>query len=134
MHPSFYKRPFLIVFLVYVLLLALFLKVPKPKQDDIFYKLPVKAEVSAYINSYPRTKADKQLFTADILTLNGVKQMGKIYLTCQNCPELLRGQIINFDGDLFIPGDSDNYGSFKWNKYLARRHIFAQGNISQIKT
>ena len=134
MHPSFYKRPFLIVFLVYVLLLALFLKVPTPKQDDIFYKLPVKAEVSAYINSYPRTKADKQLFTADILTLNGAKQKGKIYLTCQNCPELLRGQIINFDGDLFVPGDSDNYGSFKWNKYLARKHIFVQGNISQIKT
>ena len=129
----FYKRPFLIVFLIYVLVLALFLKVPQPKQDDIFYKLPVKAEVSAYINSYPRTKTDKQLFTADILTLNGEKQKGKIYLSCKNCPELQRGQIITFEGDLFTPGDSENYGSFEWNKYLARKHIFAQGNISRIK-
>lgn len=133
MHPSFYKRPFLIVFLIYVLLLALFLKVPAPKQDDISYKLPIKAEVSAYINSYPRSKTDKQIFTADILTLNGAKQKGKIYLSCKDCPELERGQIITFDGNLFVPGDSDNYGSFKWNKYLARKHIFAQGNISQIK-
>ena len=133
MHPSFYKRPFLIVFLVYVLFLALFLKVPKPKQDDIFYKLPVKAEISAYINSYPRSKTDKQLFTAKILTLNGEKQKGKIYLSCKECPELQRGQIITFDGNLFIPGDSVNYGSFEWNKYLARKHIFTQGNISKIK-
>lgn len=132
MHPSFYKRPFLIVFLIYVLFLTLFLKVPSPKQDDIFYKLPLKAEVSAYINSYPRTKTGKQLFTADILTLNGVKQKGKIYLSCTNCPELERGQIITFDGNLFIPGDSENYGSFEWNKYLARKHVFAQGNISNI--
>ncbi|MBO4707409.1 MAG: ComEC/Rec2 family competence protein [Elusimicrobiaceae bacterium] len=132
MHPSFYKRPFLIVFLVYVLFLALFLEVPKPKQDDIFYKIPAKAEISAYINSYPRVKGDKQLFTVDILTLNGVKQKGKVYLTCKDCPELLRGQIINFDGDLFIPGDSENYGSFKWKKYLARKYIFTQGNIDRI--
>ncbi len=132
MHPSFYKRPFLIVFLVYVLFLALFLKVPKPKQDDIFYKLPLKAELSAYINSYPRNKENKQLFTADILTLNGIKQKGKIYLSCQDCSELQRGQIITFDGNLFIPSDSANYGSFEWNKYLARKHIFTQGNIDRV--
>ena len=132
MHPSFYKRPFLIVFLIYVLLLALFLKVPTPKPNDIFYKIPAKAKVSAYINSYPRTKENKQIFSADILALNGEKQKGKIYLTCQNCQELRRGQIIIFDGDLFIPGNSENYGSFDWNKYLARKHIFVQGNISQI--
>lgn len=133
MHPSFYKRPFLIVFLIYVLLLALFLKVPKPKQDDIFYKLPVKAKASAYINSYSRTKENKQLFTADILTVNGVEQKGKIYLSCKDCPTIECGQIITFYGDLFIPGNSENYGSFNWNKYLARKHIFAQGNISEVK-
>lgn len=133
MHPSFYKRPFLIVFLIYVLALAIFLKVPQPKQDDIFYKLPLKAEISAYINSYPRNKEDKQLFTADILTLDGENQKGKIYLSCKNCPELQRGQIITFKADLFAPGNSENYGSFEWDKYLARKHIFTQGNISEIK-
>ncbi len=132
MHPSFYKRPFLIFFLIYVLALALFLKTPTPKQDDIFYKLPVKAEVKAYINSYPRTKDDKQLFTADILAFNGTKQNGKIYLTCKDCPELQRGQIITFDGDLFTPSNQDNYGSFDWAGYLARKHIFAQGSIGKI--
>ena len=132
MHPSFYKRPFLIAFLIYVLLLALFLKVPTPKQDDIFHKLPLKAEVSAHINSYPRSKENKQLFTADILTLNGIKQKGKIYLSCQDCPTLERGQIITFDGDLFVPSNSENFGSFEWGKYLARKHIFAQGNVSEI--
>ena len=132
MHPSFYKRPFLIVFVFYVLVLALFLKVPAPKQDDIF-QLPAKAEVKAYINSYPRIKDDKQLFTADILLFNGIKQNGKIYLTCKDCPELQRGQIITFDGDLFKPSNQDNYGSFDWATYLAREHIFVQGNIGQIK-
>ena len=132
MHPSFYKRPFLIVFLIYILFLAIFLKVPKPKQYDIFYKLPLKAEISAYINSYPRAKENKQLFTADILTLNGENQKGKIYLSCKNCPELQRGQIITFKADLFTPGNSENYGSFDWHKYLARKHIFTQGSIEQI--
>ena len=112
--------------------LAIFLKVPKPKQDDIFYKLPLKAEISAYINSYPRAKENKQLFTADILTLDGAKQKGKIYLTCKDCPELQRGQIITFKADLFTPGNSENYGSFDWHKYLARKHIFTQGSIEQI--
>ncbi len=132
MQPSFYKRPFFIVFLIYVLLLALFLKVPTPKTNDIFYKIPAKAQVKAYINSYPRTKENKQIFTADVLALDGKNQEGRIYLTCQNCQELNRGQIIIFDGDLFIPGDSENYGSFKWGKYLARKHIFVQGNIKQV--
>lgn len=132
MHPSFYKRPFLIVFLIYVFALALFLKVPKPKTNDIFYKAPAKAELSAYINSYPRQKENKQLFTADVLTFNGTKQSGKIYLTCKDCPELQRGQIINFESDLFTPSNQINYGAFDWNKYLARKHIFAQGNISKI--
>ena len=132
MHPSFYKRPFLIVFLIYTLALALFLKVPKPKQDDIFYKIPVKAELKVYINSYPRLKTNKQFFTADVLTYDGQKQKGKIYLTCQDCPELMRGQIITFTADLLYPSNQENFGSFEWDKYLARKHIFTQATIDKL--
>lgn len=132
MHPSFYKRPFLIFFLIYVLALALFLKVPTPKKDDISHHLPAKAEVKAYINSYPRTKDDKQLFTAEVLALDGQKQKGKIYLSCKGCTTLQRGQIITFDGVLSTPGNQENYGSFDWTAYLARKHIFTQGDISKI--
>ena len=133
MHPSFYKRPFFLIFVLYTLFLSLFLKVPKPKQDDIFYKLPIRAKVIAYINSYPRLKSNKQFFNADILTLNGKEQKGKVYLSCQDCVELQRGQIIAFEGDFFIPGNSENYGSFEWGKYLARKHIFTQGNVVKIE-
>lgn len=132
MHPSFYKRPFLIVFLIYTLALALFLKVPKPKQEDIFYKIPAKAKLKVYINSYPRLKANKQFFTADVLTLDGQKQKGKIYLTCQDCPELMRGQIITFTADLLYPSNQENFGSFEWDKYLARKHIFTQATIDKL--
>ena len=132
MHPSFYKRPFLIVFLICTLALALFLKVPKPKQDDIFYKIPVKAELKVYINSYPRLKTNKQFFTAEVLTLDGQKQKGKIYLTCQDCPELMRGQIITFTADLLYPSNQENFGSFEWDKYLARKHIFTQATIDKL--
>ena len=132
MHSSFYKRPFLIFFLIYVLALALFLKIPTPKQNDIFYKLPTKAKVKAYISSYPRVRDDKQLFTAEIFALGGQTQKGKIYLSCKDCPELQRGQIITFEGDLFAPENQENYGSFDWATYLARKHIFTQGNISKI--
>ncbi|MBQ2312630.1 MAG: ComEC/Rec2 family competence protein, partial [Elusimicrobiaceae bacterium] len=131
MHPSFYKRPFLIVFIIYVLALALFLKVPTPKTDKKL-SLPLKAEANVYINSYPRFKEDKQLFTADILTVNGQKYDGKIYLVCKNCPELQRGQIITFNGNLFEPAKQENFGSFDWATYLARKHIFVQGNINDI--
>jgi len=132
MHPSFYKRPFLIIFLIYILALALFLKVPKPKQDDIFHKIPAKAKLKVYINSYPRTKANKQFFTADVLNLNGAKQKGKIYLTCQDCPELMRGQIITFTAELGYPSNQENFGSFEWDKYLARKHIFTQATIENL--
>ncbi len=132
MHPSFYKRPFLIIFLIYILVLALFLKVPTPKQNDIFYKIPAKTELKVYINSYPRAKANKQFFTADVLALNGQKQKGKIYLTCQDCPELMRGQIITFDADLLYPSNQENFGSFEWDKYLARKHIFTQATIEKL--
>ena len=132
MHPSFYKRPFLIVFLIYILFLAIFLKVPKPKQDDIFYKIPAKAELKVYINSYPRLKTYKQFFTANVLTLDGAKQKGKIYLTCQDCPELMRGQIITFTADLLYPSNQENFGSFEWDKYLARKHIFTQATVDKL--
>ena len=132
MHPSFYKRPFLIVFIIYVLALALFLKVPQPKQNDISFKAPASAVLSVYINSYPRFKENKQLFTADVLTFNGLKQKGRIYLSCTDCPELQRGQIITFESSLYLPSKQKNYGSFDWDKYLARKHIFTQGTITKI--
>ncbi|MDR0953035.1 MAG: ComEC family competence protein [Elusimicrobiota bacterium] len=126
MHISFYKRPLFLLLIFYSLFLVFFLKIPTPKSGDVFYLAPLKkANISAKTISYPVNKKTQHL-EVEVLKINGEPAKGRSYLYCRNCPPILRGQIINFMGNISTVEKEENFGSFDWQKYLARKHIFTQ--------
>ena len=133
MHLSFYKRPLFILFCLYVLCLLIFLKVPEPKQTDIALKSPLSATITAKLNSYSHINNKQQSFYAQIIKINEQKEDSLSYLICNDCPLLHKGQIITFEGSIMPTKEQINKGSFAWDIYLARKHIFTQTKVNEIK-
>lgn len=127
MHISFYKRPLFILLVLYALCLCVFLKTPEAPQQALI-SMP-SADMEAVITSYPRSKKETKLFQASLLTLNGKPHNLKAYVHCSSCEGLERGQKISFKGSLSTVKAVDNFGSFNWAKFLARKQIF-----NEIKT
>ncbi|MDR1124209.1 MAG: ComEC family competence protein [Elusimicrobiota bacterium] len=117
MHISFYRRPLFLLLLLYAACLALFLKPPAPKP----FAAAENAEIEVSVISYPQVKGARTTFFAQIK-----EQNLNAYVSCNNCPQILRGQRVLLRGNIG-PVESDaNFGSFNWAKYLARKNVFAQ--------
>jgi competence protein ComEC len=130
MHVSFYKRPLFIVLVIYALFLALFLKVPSAAPADILQVQ--KAKIEALVTSYPRSKKETKLFEAKIVNVDGNAGGFKAYVYCKNCPDVARGQKLVLTGEISPIKEVDNFGSFNWAEFLARKHIFSRINTEQV--
>lgn len=134
MTSDFYKRPLFLILTIYALILFLFLPVPSAKKGDAsFLVAPRAQEMVIKADSYPSVRKDKQVFTAKILSVNGKETKGRTYVYCKTCPEMSKGEILTVIGVLGEVRSEDNYGSFNWKNYLARRHIFSQIDVREVK-
>ena len=126
MTSDFYKRPLFLFLVLYSLVILLFVSISKPQADDIsFFVSPIPKEITLKIISYPVAKKERLLFYGEILSVEGRAQKGRSYVYCKQCHGLMRGQEITFKGSIEPVFTADNYGSFSWNTYLARRNIFS---------
>lgn len=133
MTSDFYKRPLFLILLIYSLCLALFLPVPKPKTENAsFFVKPFAQEIVVKVISYPAKRKTGLVFTAEVISVAGKSAGGKSYVQCPSCQNLSRGDELKVKGILEPVFSAENYGSFNWRKYLARRHIFSQMEISDI--
>jgi len=132
MHISFYKRPLFLILLIYSLCLALFLKIPlAPKGDISYYADGERHNIEGIVKSFSQPRGEGQSFVVKTQKADGIAVHGLIYADCENC-KVLRGQKISFEGTLRNPEPDDNFGSFDWSKYLARRKIFCQSSIKEL--
>lgn len=130
MTSDFYKRPLFIFLVLYVLVVICFVSVPKPQEQDISsFVSPVPKEITLKIVSYPTVKKDRLLFYGEILSVQGKPRHGRSYVYCKECSGLMRGQEISFKGIIEPVFSADNYGSFNWKEYLARRNVFSTVRI-----
>jgi competence protein ComEC len=118
MHISFYRRPLFLVLLLYAACLALFLKPPAAPPSFAAAK---NTEIEAEVISYPQRLGARATFFARIK-----EQNLNAYVSCSDCPLLLRGQLVLLRGDIAPVESDDNFGSFNWAQYLARKNVFAQ--------
>lgn len=133
MTSDFYKRPLFLILIIYSLCLALFLPVPKPKTDDAsFFVKPYPQEITLKVISYPAKRKTGLVFTAEVISVAGKSVSGKSYIQCSSCQNLSRGDEVKLTGILEPVFSAENYGSFSWRKYLARRHIFSRMEISEV--
>ncbi|MDR0734761.1 MAG: ComEC family competence protein, partial [Elusimicrobiota bacterium] len=124
MHISFYRRPLFIILAIYAACLALSLKPPEPKP----FAATGNADVEAAVISYPQVKGGRTAFFAYIK-----EQNLNAYVSCHNCPQILRGQLVMLRGSIAPVESDDNFGSFNWAKYLARKNIFAQIRAEHVR-
>ncbi len=135
MTSDFYKRPLFLILVIYALCLALFLPVPKPKTEDAsFFVKPFPQEIVFKVISYPAKRKTGLVFTAEVLSVAGKAVRGKSYVQCSSCQNLSRGDELTVKGILEPVFSAENYGSFNWREYLARRHISSQTEISELIT
>ena len=133
MTSDFYKRPLFLILVIYALCLALFLPVPKPKTEDAsFFVKPFPQEIVLKVISYPAKRRAGLVFTAEVLSVAGKAVRGKSYVQCSSCQNLSRGDELTVKGILEPVFSAENYGSFNWREYLARRHIFSQTEVSEL--
>ena len=131
MHISFYKRPLVILLILYCLFLALFLKTPEiEKFFDTSSKEPLLA-LQGEIISYPVSKKGRTNF---VLKLDKTWADKKVYGYCfkEECKNLLRGNKIFYTGTLETLPKQKNFGSFDYSLFLRRKNIVAQTKILQI--
>lgn len=134
MHISFYKRPLFLILIIYSLVLVLCLKPPQPKQGDVSFSISSSVQnIEAEIISYPVSKKGDKSFTAEVLSINNKPSHGKAYVYCAKCPDITRGEKIFFTGKIAAVTGADNFGSFNWPEYLARKHTFCQIETGEIE-
>ena len=127
MTSDFYKRPLFLILLFYALCLFVFLPVPSPKEGDPSFSASDSVQdIVLKVTSFPSQSKERQIFTAEILSVNGAETKGKSYVYCKECPPVSKGETLTIRGVLRPVFSTDNYGSFNWKEYLARRHIFSQ--------
>ena len=130
MHISFYKRPLVILFVIYCLVLALFLKAPKTDNSFADFK-DIPLSLQGEVVSYPTHKNGKTNF---ILKLDKTYNNKKVYAYCfkEECKDILRGSFISYEGKLESLPKTDNFGSFDFALFLRRKDISAQTRIEKI--
>ncbi|MBQ6224198.1 MAG: ComEC/Rec2 family competence protein, partial [Campylobacter sp.] len=130
MHLSFYKRPLVILLIVYTLVLALFLKTPKTDNSFLnFTQTPL--SLQGEVVSYPTYKNGKTNF---ILKLDKTYNNKKVYAYSfkEDCKNILRGSKISYTGKIEALPKQENFGSFNWGLFLRRKNISAQTRIEEI--
>lgn len=135
MTSDFYKRPLFLILLVYAFVLSLFLPVPSPEKGDAsFLASASERNIVVKADSYPFVRKDKTVFIGEILSVNGEKTKGRAYIYCKDCPTIVKGETLSAKGVLGEVFSDNNYGSFNWKEYLARRHIFSQIDASEAQS
>lgn len=130
MHISFYKRPLVILLIIYCLFLAFFLKAPKI--DNYFENFKdTLLSLEGEVVSYPTHKNGRTNF---VLKLNKNYNNKKVYASCykDECKNILRGYVISYSGKLESLPKQTNFGSFDFGLFLRRKHIVAQTKIDTI--
>ena len=121
MTSDFYKRPLFLLLILYALVLYFFLPLPQPsKQDIVNLSAPEPKEITLKISSYPALKKDRETFFADIISVDGLAVKSRSYVVCKDCTALQRGETLTLKGIIEPVLSFGNYGSFDWQKYLAR--------------
>ena len=135
MTSDFYKRPLFLILLVYAFVLSLFLPVPSPEKGDAsFLASASERNIVVKADSYPFVRKDKTVFIGKILSVNGEKTKGRAHIYCKDCPTIVKGETLYAKGVLGEVFSDNNYGSFNWKEYLARRHIFSQIDASEAQS
>lgn len=132
MHYSCYKRPLLLLLILYIVLLALFYT-PRPRAGDVFYKIPLKnVTLTGKVIGFPAVKKEKRNVIVKVYSVNGEKTDGYVYARFKEYAPSWH-ETLELEGKLKKPYSVSLPGNFDWAAYLASKDVFTEMEVKQAK-
>lgn len=132
MHPSYYKRPLLLLLLFYIVGLFYFYT-PHPGPRDIYHHITSEpVVVSGQVIGFPAVKKKSQNVVIQVSSVNGKKAGGRVYARFETAVPSWHESVL-LTGKLQKPYSIDLLGNFDWGHYLATQHVFTEMKVSSIK-
>ena len=129
MHYSYYKRPLLLLLVLYVALLSCFYR-PAPSSDDVYHKIPLKTvALTGKVVSFPVLKKNGYNAVVKVLAVNGEKTGGYVYARFKEYTPAWH-ETLQLQGRLKKPYSIAMLGNFDWGAYLATQHVSTEMAVS----
>ena len=132
MHYSYYKRPLLLLLILYIAALVLFYK-PGPGKSDVYHLIPQKTvTLTGKVIGFPAVKTKSRNVIVKVYTVNGEKADGYIYARfAQEAPAW--HETVELSGKIKAPYSVALLGNFDWAAYLATKGVFTEIKVSEVK-
>lgn len=132
MHYSCYKRPLLLLLILYIVLLALFYT-PHPRAGDVSYKIPLKnVTLTGKAVGFPAVKKEKRNVIVKVFSVNGEKTDGYVYARFKEYTPSWH-ETLELEGKLKKPYSVALPGNFDWAAYLASKDVFTEMEVKRAK-
>lgn len=132
MHYSCYKRPLLLLLILYIVLLALFYT-PRPHAGDVSYQIPLKnVTLTGKVVGFPSVKKEKRNVIVKVYSVNGEKTDGYVYARFKGYDPSWH-EMLELEGKLKKPYSVSLPGNFDWAVYLASKDVFAELEVKEAK-
>ena len=129
MHTSYYKRPLLLLLVIYILWLVVFYR-PAPSATDVYHKIPLKTvTLTGKVVGFSVQKAKSRNVAVKVYEVNGEKTGGYVYARFKNY-EPAWHETVRLEGRLKKPYSIALIGNFDWGAYLASQNIFTEIAVS----
>lgn len=128
MHYSYYKRPLLLLLILYICALAFFYT-PSPGKNDVSLRIPLKTvTLTGKVVGFPSVKKKTRNVIVKVYDVNGEKADGYVYARFQDYAPVWH-ETVALTGTLKKPYSVALLGSFDWAGYLAVKGVFAEINV-----
>ncbi len=132
MHYSYYKRPLLLLLIVYITALVFFYK-PGPGKQDISRYIPQKTvTLVGKVIGFPAVKTKSRNVIVKVYSVGSEKAGGYIYARFpQEAPQW--HETVEISGTIKAPYSVALLGNFDWAAYLATKGVFSEIKVSDVK-
>ena len=132
MHYSYYKRPLLLLLLLYITLLAFFYT-PGPGKKDVYHSISsAPVTLTGKVVGFPTLKKNSHNVILQVYEVNGEKATGRVYARLADYVPAWH-ETLQVTGTLKKPYRIEMFGNFDWGAYLATKNIFTEMKATHVK-
>ena len=134
MHPSYYKRPLLIILIVYIAFLTLRKDAILKNSDNLSEFIPTeKANITAVIVEFPRKYENRTNIFVKVKSINGKPCRGKAIVYVDEPVDFKWRTKISVTGDLSGVKTAGIIGNLSWKEYLFAKGVQTAISATQVE-
>jgi competence protein ComEC len=134
MHFSYYKRPLLVILILYIAFLTLRKDNLLKNSDDLGNFIPSeKARITAVTAEFPRKYDNRTIIFAKIRSVNGVQCKGRVVVYLNYAADFPWQSEIEITGSITKVKSAGIIGNTSWREYLFAKAIQTEIKAAEIK-